>query len=349
MKTNYLKKAFAALAVSAVAVSATSVSAFAADEIRGADNGFTADEIATSTIKPTVSVDKVTLTLAEAQELVANNTPVDIAVTVSGGTDGLWAPTGMHFDYDSRLSIVTKRTGDPKVELGDGGADLSLTTEKYTNGVFCTTSAKGDYGFDGVLYTISFNLPADVAAGDKYPIDIVYRSAPNAVDKFTNAIDDRTGQLMQAWVFTQGLDNGWIEIKDDGTTTTTTTSTTTTTTTSTTTTSKSTTTSTSTSKSTTTTSSTSSATSSTSATSTSSTTSTTTTTNTNAPNTGTTTSGSTSKAKDDDKTTTNKTTSSKDNSSGKSSPKTGVAGVGVAAAGLAVAIGTAFVLRKKND
>ncbi len=31
------------------------------------------------------------------------------------------------------------------------------------------------------------------------------------------------------------------------------------------------------------------------------------------------------------------------------SPKTGVAGVGVAAAGLAVAIGTAFVLRKKED
>ncbi|MBP3268899.1 MAG: NPXTG-anchored protein, partial [Ruminococcus sp.] len=29
--------------------------------------------------------------------------------------------------------------------------------------------------------------------------------------------------------------------------------------------------------------------------------------------------------------------------------KTGVAGVGVAAAGLAIAVGTAFVLRKKED
>ncbi|MDE5770485.1 MAG: hypothetical protein K2I06_02485, partial [Ruminococcus sp.] len=234
MKTNYLKNAFTALVISAVAVSATSVSAFAADEIRGPGNGFTDEEIAASTIKPIVSVEKVTLTLAEAQEHVANGTPVEVQVTVSGNTNGLWAPTGMHIDYDTRLSILTDMFGDADIALGN--TKLSLVTEMYSGGVFCTTSAKGDYGLDGLLYTLSFNLPSDVAAGDKYPIDLVYRSAPNAVDKFTNAVDDHTGQLMQGWVFTQGLDSGWIEI-EGGTTTTTTTTTTTAPTTTTTTTS----------------------------------------------------------------------------------------------------------------
>lgn len=45
----------------------------------------------------------------------------------------------------------------------------------------------------------------------------------------------------------------------------------------------------------------------------------------------------------------NNNSSSNNSSSGKSSPKTGVAGVGMAMTGIAVAIGTAFVFRKKNN
>nr|MCR5730300.1 NPXTG-anchored protein [Ruminococcus sp.] len=46
-----------------------------------------------------------------------------------------------------------------------------------------------------------------------------------------------------------------------------------------------------------------------------------------------------------------KTTKNKTTTKGKAqdSPVTGVAGVGVAAAGLAIAVGTAFALRKKED
>ncbi len=230
MKTNSLKKAFAALAISAVAVSATSISAFAANEILGPDNGFTADEIAASEIKPTVSVEQVILTLEQAQALVESNTPVNISVNVAGA-DGLYSATGFHLDYDTRLSIVKGRTQQPEIVLGDGGKYLSLTMEEYPGGVFCTTSGSGDFGYDGVLYTMQFNLPQDVAAGDKYPVEIIYRSAANAMDRFTNAIDDHTGKLMQGYVFTQGIVKGYIEITGGSTTTTTTSTTTTTTTT----------------------------------------------------------------------------------------------------------------------
>ncbi|MDE6665722.1 MAG: hypothetical protein K2K14_06000, partial [Ruminococcus sp.] len=232
MKTNSLKKAFAALAISAVAVSATSISAFAANDVKGPDNGFTADEIAASDIKATVSVDRVTLTLKEAKDLVENDTPVNIAVTVASdfddSEDGFYSATGFHIDYDTRLSIVKGRTKLPDIKLGDGGAALALTTEEYPGGVFVTTSGSGDFGFNGVLYTLQFKLPADVAAGDVYPVEIIYRSAPNAMDRFTNATDDRTGKLMQGYVFTRGIVQGYIEIEGEPDITTTTTAPTTT-------------------------------------------------------------------------------------------------------------------------
>ena len=179
------------------------------------------------------------------------------------------------------------------------------------------------------MWTLEFKLPATVAEGDVYPIDIIYKSNENAEDLFVNTEVNQAGQLMQAYTFTKGIYNakenntfaanaadvekcsaladidksydGYIAIAG-GTTTTETTTTTTETTTTTTTAS--------------TTASTTAASSTTSASTTSGT-------------------GTTSKA----------ATGTTKN------PKTGVSGTGagLAVAGLAVAVATAFVLRKKED
>ena len=298
MRKNSFKRIFAALALTAVATSSVaSISAFAAEgDGPTADGTFifegTEYDPAGATVKPVLSMSKITLTESEAKALVEADTAVEIALTVSGGTDASWASTGIHMFYDDRLTATTNRVGKIDVTFGDAVADLTpLSEENKTGraGVFVTTGGTGDFGFDGTYFTMNVKLPADVAAGEVYALDLEYVEG----DLFTNKADDEAGRLMQAYTFVNGLDDGYIEIVADPTepptepvTTTTTTAATTTTTTTTT------------AKATTTT--------------------------------------TTAKA-------TTTTTAKTD------SPKTGVAGVGVAAAGIVVAAGAAFVLRKKED
>ncbi len=319
MKKNTLKSAFAALAVSAVALSGSAMTAFAGPAAGQAYNAGNLDP-SKSAIKPTLTVSKETIKLDEAK---ANPTR-DVTITVKGAADK-YAPTGLHIQFDSRLKVVTKTVGGKVIyaKLGEAGEYLSQEQQgDGDNGFFVATAASEDVGQDGVLWKFQLTLPSDVKGGDKFPIEIAYKSKPTAEDLFTNGDKDEAGQLMQAYVFTQGIEQGYIAI--EGTTTTSTTTTTTTTTT--------------TSK--TTTSTTSTTTSSTST----STGSTTTTTAGSSSSTSTTTKKGTAKTTAKPTTTKAKTTGKKQDSA-----KTGVAGAGVAVAGLAIAVGTAFAFRKKED
>ena len=291
MKKNAFKSVIAALAVSAVAVSCTAMVAFAG-KAAGQDYDLAGLDPNNATVKPTLTIEKKTVEAATAP-----GSTVTLKLTVEGAA-GKYAPTGLHVQFDSRLKLVQR--DDEYAEKGDAGKKLSYTEEKDgDNGFFVTTSADKDSGNDGELWIFDLQLPSDAKAGDFYPVEIAYKSTENAKDLFTNVDQNEEGQLMQAWVFTNGIVQGGIQV--DGpipTTTTTTTAATTTTTTSTTTTSGSTTTTTS-------------------------------------------TSGSS--------TTTTTTTAAKTTTKAGNSPKTGVQGAGLAVAGLAIAVGTAFALRKKED
>lgn len=358
---NSLKRAFSAVALTAVAASASSMSAFA--------TGYAGEGNADAAVtKPTITLDKIVLTEDEAP-----GKQVDVNLSVSGAQLA-YASTGFHVYWDSRLTLNVDATfGEAMVTKGDAIQRLSPSNPKEDSsasqqnmaGYFVATGGEKDLGIDGVMWTFSFTLPADAAAGDVYPLDIIYKSTPNAKDLFMNKAEDEDGNNMQAYAFTRGIyssdnptfaadaadiakvpaladiDNtydGYIAV-EAGETTITTTTTTTTTSTTTTTTTTSTTTSTSTS---TTTTSTGSGTTTTTSTGSGTTT---TTTSTGSGVTSTTTKPVTTKA-----TTTAKPGTTTTKKSGTTeSPKTGVAGVGVAAAGLVVALGTAFVLRKKED
>ena len=219
MKKNMMKSAFAALALSAVAVSATSVSAFAV-------TGYTSNGTgANSEVKPTVTISHETISLDEAKA----NPKRTVKISVSGAA-GKYAPTGLHIDYDQRLTLKNNDDGDPAT-LQQSALKISECVTDGTHGLFLTTGAKSDAGKDGDLWTFDVELPSDVKAGDKFPITFWYK----AKDLFTNVSDDANGKAMQDYVFTSGLVDGYIEIEAPIPTTTTTTSTTTTTTTTTTT------------------------------------------------------------------------------------------------------------------
>ena len=308
MKKNAFKSVVAALAVSAVAVSASAMTAFAGKATGDTYDTSTYDP-SKATTKPTVSLSQLEISLEEAKS------PVTIELSVKNA-EGKYAPTGFHIDYDSRLTLV-ERDGDIAEKMAAGKKLNADMTPNGDHGLFVTTGASENSGRDGVLWAFDFQVPSDAKAGDIFPVEIMYKSTPNAKDLFTNVAQDDEGQLMQAWVFTNGIEQGYIKIEGGQSTTTTKATTTTTTT-----------------KATTTT-------TTTKATTTTTTTKATTTTTTGKATTTTTTGKAT--------TTTTTTGKAKTTAAAGNSPKTGVAGAGVAVAGLAIAVGTAFALRKKED
>lgn len=226
MKKNVLKRTFAAVAVSALALSASAVSAFAEENEYIASYGFSDDEIAASEVKPTISIDKKTITLEEAKN------PQSVTVNVSGA-DYKYATLGLYFAYDARLTVVPSnpnevmavetafiRVAGEQRDLGQGAYNGIQYNGQDPKWIYMNGAASSDMGRDGLALTITFNLPADAAAGDKYPVELVYRSSESIVSRFTDAKNTQTGKLMQAWLFTQGIDNGYIEIEAVETTTT---------------------------------------------------------------------------------------------------------------------------------
>jgi len=308
MKKNALKSAIAALGVSAVTLSSTAMIALAGGAV-GSDKYDTSKYDPTkATIKPTVTV--------STEKIDASKAGSNVTITVSvKDAEGKYGPTGLHIQWDKRLTLV-KRDGD-YAEKMDAGKKLSYDEEADgENGVFVTTMASDDVGRDGVLWALDFTVPADAKSGDFFPVEIAYKTSDNAKDLFTNCNQDEAGQLMQAWVFTNGIVQGGVQVGDTPITTTTTTAPATTTTTTT----KATT---STTKPATTTTTTTKATTSTTKPATTSTTTKPATTSTTKP----------------------KTTAA----AGKDAANTGVGGMGLAVAGLAIAVGTAFACRKKED
>lgn len=345
---NSLKRAASLIALGAVAASACSLNALAAGKF-SPDGGFSADEIANSAVKPTLTATQKVITLEEASKTQV------IEITVAGA-DAKYASTGMHIYYDKGLQIEENRFGKPVAGLGAAGEYLTTKTpdvdptaaEFGMEGIFVTTAGEEDYGLDGVLITMNVTIENPVA-GAVYPIDIIYRSNETNEDLFVNKAVDKAGKLMQAYTWTKGIFNketnnnfkasaediakcaglaniagdmdGYIAIAGEAPTEPATTEAPT--------------------EPPTTVAPTEPAT--TEATTTVTTTEVVTEASTTEASTtaATTTTKATTTAK---KTTTKKTTAKKDDS-----PKTGVAGAGVAVAGLAVALGTAFVLRKKED
>lgn len=340
MKKNSLRSAVAALAVAAVSVTAASMNAFAAPQ--AASLGYTDDQIAASASKPYVTLTKKVMTLDEVK---ANNNQVTVELSVSEEASKKYASTGFHVHYDSRLEVALNDfTGALAVTPGaaleyispGGPKDDPTAADQGMKGFFVCSAGDNNFGAGGVMWNAQMIIPADAKEGDVYGLDIFYVESKINEDLFVNKERNDEGRLMQAWVFTKGIYNElWnpnfkaseadvakcaalanINNTYDGYIAIADAPVTTTTTTAAT---------------------------------------TTTTTTTGAPVVETTTTtaapvGTTTAAKP--VTTKKPSTTKKPAATTKpkgDAPKTGVAGVGVAVAGLGVALGTAFVLRKKED
>ena len=168
-----------------------------------------------ATVEPMLTVSSETVEL----DVAKNYKMRDVTISVKGAADK-YAPTGLHIEFDSRLKIVTKSVGGRTIyaKLGDGGEYLSTVQQgDGDNGFFVATAASDDVGQDGVLWKFQVILPDNLEGGEEFPIQIVYCSTPVATDLFTNVENNEQGQLMQDYVFTKGITQGGIKVKDDPT------------------------------------------------------------------------------------------------------------------------------------
>lgn len=116
-----------------------------------------------------------------------------------------YAPSGLRLFYDSALKPVLNEEGTkPVIEWGEGsyGLTRSYTVNLEKNLIAYSSMGTENCTYDGVIYTVQFQVPADAKIGTEYPLSL-------DVDKLENS---RTVPLDHNTV------DGWIRIKDAETT-----------------------------------------------------------------------------------------------------------------------------------
>lgn len=158
----------------------------------------------TSEIKPTLKIDKLEVPASAA------GTKQRVALTISGA-DNKYCTTFLHVNYDNRLDVSDSKS----VSFGTAVSKLSKSHDVSSDCIFLCTDGSEDNGKDGEYAYIDFTIPADAAPGDLYPIGIEYYNGSTSNDEFTDSFDSPEGQLMQSYLFTNGIENGYIKIAED--------------------------------------------------------------------------------------------------------------------------------------
>ena len=214
--------------ITASAAAAVMLSGMCCLNAAAAENSaFTQDQINSSDVKPILSMSEIDI---PADKLSENRT-VNISLSVSGASKK-YSTAEVWTIFDDRLVINRAADGKPAAVKGPAAKYLNTAfgiTDYYNkqerrlikqNGVRFIAACGNDYGLDGVLYTVQVTLPENAAAGDVYPLDIVYMDSditgnPYVFSSFTNISNSEDGQLMEAWTFQNGLHSGYIRIVDD--------------------------------------------------------------------------------------------------------------------------------------
>ena len=189
--------------------------------------------IYSSVVKPIMSLSRIELSLEEAK-----NNPVQNVQLSINGADGKYSTIGIHITFDEQLtldninSVTSGDALDNFYNLTSGGmVALNKTADDHT--LFLSTVGVENYGTDGVMLNIPLKIPSDCKPGYIYSVKIIYESNGIVNDMFTGAYDKNsdniTNELMEAYLFTKGIVQGYIKIKESDYTTTPMTTTTTTT------------------------------------------------------------------------------------------------------------------------
>ncbi len=183
-----------------------------------ADGGYTAEEIAASSVKPTLSVADVEYKL---DELAENGYIAEVTLSAKGFDEDVTA-FDFHVYYDEGLTpYYTENNGykNLKVSTMGGAAYCSLGKgfNEADNYLFISLMNRQKENLNGEMIKLYFNVPKDAQSGDKFKVYPQYTNG----DVLVSGADNKA----HAYLFTQGLNGGSISIAGEPVTTTTTTTT----------------------------------------------------------------------------------------------------------------------------
>ncbi|MBQ6180826.1 MAG: hypothetical protein IJK31_03970 [Ruminococcus sp.] len=129
------------------------------------------------------------------------------------GPDENVSTIGFHIYYDTRLELKVGRGGHYVQDAHESLEGFETTDYLVQPGeVFVTSSSGGNTLYSGDMYSLEFVLPLDVKSFDVYPIGIGYKQDGKRNDLFLDADATRAGKLHMAYVFAQGIENGYIKV-----------------------------------------------------------------------------------------------------------------------------------------
>ncbi|MCM1315723.1 MAG: dockerin type I repeat-containing protein [Prevotella sp.] len=185
-----------------------SISAYSANYT---GNGFSEAQIAESLVKPNIKIDNEYL-LGTAWGPGEGTVYIDI--TLSGeNVDNNYCNTGLYITcppdnvYNSySLEILDVKAGKAIESLS---YEVSYITDNNgtKNTVYLKTEGDSNAGKTGVMYTLICKTPYYVRGGEQFPINI---DIEDGKSYFTNYENDKTGKLMQDYLFTKGIKNGTV-------------------------------------------------------------------------------------------------------------------------------------------
>lgn len=189
--------------------STTTIDRSAAGPAAGDLSYFSNIDADSSYVKPILSLSRIELSQEEAKAAPVRT----IELSVSGA-DLKYSLTGIHITWDSRLTL---EGSEDDITRGDALKRVSIydAVKDGSDGVFVTSGSIKNDGKDGVMFSFPLRIPSDCKPGDIYPIQIKYRNTPFSSDMFTTYDKDKQGQLMEAWVFTKGIIQGYIKINEE--------------------------------------------------------------------------------------------------------------------------------------
>lgn len=170
-----------------------------------------------SPVKPILSVSKLEVPINIAKA----NPNQTIEITVSNASKK-YSSIGFHVSFDSRLGIIPDFVDDNDSEndqmacwgpAGKGHGDTKRQDAHtfFTTAGWLPTKDNQDRGLNGVLISFVLTLPKDIEVGDVFPVEILYRKG----DMFSSITQsEENSDLMDAWVFTNGIEQGYIKITE---------------------------------------------------------------------------------------------------------------------------------------
>lgn len=120
-----------------------------------------------------------------------------------------------HIFYDTRLKVAENAKGEV-ITAGkavEGFATGSVKVEEGQLEFYAYSNEKAVA--DGCLFTVDFTLPENAGEGEVYPFGIIFVRDDVGSDVFINTAQDDAGRLQMAYVFTNGIYNGWIKINGE--------------------------------------------------------------------------------------------------------------------------------------